>query len=75
MCEKVKNIFSWYHHRKTKELLLLLLAILVVIIFLPIKLMLLIVVFKMFQRGLTHRVRAREMNKVIIFEIFHKIIE
>lgn len=37
--------------------------------------MLLFVVFKMFKKGLTHRSRTKEMNKVIIFEIFHKIIE
>lgn len=75
LSEKVKNIFLWYHHRKTKELLFLLLAVLAVIVFVPIKLLLLGAVYKMFRRGLNHRTRTREINKYILMEIFQNLVE
>ena len=75
MCEKIKNIFCWFHHRKTKQLLLLFITILAIIIFVPIKLVLLYAIFKMFKRGLSHRQRTKELNKVILVEIFQKLID
>lgn len=75
LSEKVKNVFSWYHHRKTRELLVLVLGVLGVILFVPIRLVLLLVVYKMFRRGLTHRVRTREINKYILMEIFQNLVE
>lgn len=67
LTEKVKNIFIWYHHNKTKELLLLLLVVLAVIVFIPIRLILLVMIYKMFSRGCTHRNRTREVNRIILY--------
>ena len=75
LSEKIKNIFMWYHHRKTKELLLLIITILTVLLFIPIRLLALACLFKFFKKGLSHHLRTRELNKVILFEIIHRIIE
>jgi hypothetical protein len=63
----VKNLFLWYHHRKTKELLLLVLAVLAVLLFVPVRLILLGALWRMFRKGLNHQLRVREINKVILF--------
>jgi hypothetical protein len=75
LSEKIKNIFLWYHHRKTKEMLIVISILLAVLIFIPIKLILLIGIYKMFRRGLIYRTKVRETNKIILVELFHSILE
>jgi hypothetical protein len=65
----------WYHHKKTKELLLLLLLALVVICFLPLRLIILYLLFKEYNKGITHHIRIRNLNRAIIYEIFKLCIE
>lgn len=41
----------------------------------PVRLMLLGVIYKMFRSGLTYQNRTREVNKVILYEIFSNLVE
>lgn len=73
--EKIKNTFLWYHHKKTKELLLLLLAALAIIYFIPIRIMLLVLLYKTYNKGVLHHTKVRNLNRVILYEIFKLCID
>ncbi len=75
ICEKVKNIFCWYHHQKTGKLLILLVVALVVIVFIPIRLILLLAIYRAFKKGLTFRSRTKELNRVVLLAVLRVVGE
>jgi hypothetical protein len=49
--EKIKNIFIWYHHKKTLQAYMIFLAIFGVIIFIPVRVMFLVLLIKKLSSG------------------------
>jgi len=68
--EKVKNLFTWYHHKKTRIVYLGLVGVLFVVVFVPIRFLLLIVVYKKFKKGKLYYRQTIEYNEAVVSEIF-----
>jgi hypothetical protein len=66
----VKNIFTWYHHKKSKIVYLGLVTVLVVIVFVPIRFILLVAVYKKFKKGKRYFAKTKEYNELVVNEIF-----
>ena len=64
--EKVKNIFKWYHHKKTRIVYIGLVLFLVIIVFIPIRFILLVVVYKTFKKGQVYYEKTKIYNEKVI---------
>lgn len=75
ICEKIKNIFVWYHHRKTKFIFAILIGALLVISFVPVRVLLVFGLYKLLKNGLCHKRKTNEVNRMIVSEVLHICIE
>jgi len=64
--EKVKNIFTWYHYKKSHIVFYMLLLFLIVIIFVPIKVILVYLLYKQFKKGATYSEKTMKHNQAIL---------
>lgn len=74
MLEKIKNLFIWYHYKKTKLLFWIIAAAVFILMILPIRLILFAAVLKMMKKGSKYHANIQDINKVIIIELVRIII-
>ena len=68
--EKVKNLFTWYHYKKSHVFFCLMLLALVIIIFIPIKVILIYMLYKMFKSGKKFSEKTMRHNQTVLKEVF-----
>jgi hypothetical protein len=74
LCEKVKNLFSWYHHRKTQWLFLLLLASFAACLFLPLRAIALLALTATAINGWHHHSRLCMRNQFVVMALLRLVI-
>lgn len=75
LCEKAKNLFCWYHHRKTRWLFLVLLALFCALFFLPLRALAVIGLVLTCNKGWQHHAKVFQRNQIVVFAILRLIAE
>ena len=68
--EKVKNIFTWYHHKKTYLVLKIVTLTFLAVTFLPLRYIVLFGLLRMFNRGREYHNKVQRYNSILVNEIF-----
>lgn len=71
----MKNLFCWYHHKKTKWLFLVFLTAFFALFFLPLRFLAFLAVVKMCAGGKERYLRVQRQNKDIVMEMMKIVIE
>lgn len=66
MAEKIKNLFIWYHYKKTKLLFSVIAGLLFALIVLPSRIILFVMLLKIMLKGSKYHANIQDINKVII---------
>jgi hypothetical protein len=74
LCEKAKNLFCWYHHRKTKWLFLVLLCLFLLLFLLPLRAMAVIGLAVMCQRGWNRQGKIYQRNQFVVLAVLRLIV-
>lgn len=75
LCEKAKNLFCWYHHRKTRWLFLVLLGLLVLLSLVSLRFLALVALMRMFHKGRQHYAKLQQLNQVIVYSLLRITVE
>ena len=75
LIEKIKNFFTWEHHRKTYDIFVGLLVVLAVVLLVPIRPIMLFAWYRTLRKGLSYRNRTRTLNRLILSEVFRIFVD
>lgn len=72
--EKTKNLFIWYHFKKTQSLFFILLAVAITILVFPFRFIMCALVIKQMFKGSKYHENIQDLNRLIILELIRIII-